>query len=228
MEEHRDAVTGWWSSGIQAWVSPEAELWQARFISGHLCIPNKLSLLRQIRSDLFIHILVGHRWAEKQICPRVMRAFPGIPMQIRKTILRRPRQSSHVCVCTWWKQRLSVGWREAELQLHIHKKKKRKGKQTPTQPHVILQENPRAQNHFMRMKMTKGILSQIPSPSESSCLMFQWMWAPRKTLKQRTTACEWKQEEEGEEEARPQRHGRASSERRRKWGRFLLLQPVFC
>lgn len=32
-----------------------------------------------------------------------------------------PCQSSHICVCTWWKQRLSARWRAEELQLRLYK-----------------------------------------------------------------------------------------------------------
>lgn len=111
---------------------------------------------------------------QKQLFPEGMWAFTGTPMQIRKTILRRPA-NHHTCVCTWWKQRLSVGWRAEELQFKL-----KKTADTRT-VHVVLRENPRFSMTLWWDKRDPW----VPSPSEA-CLMLQWMEAPRKTLQQHT------------------------------------------
>lgn len=122
-------------------------------------------------SDWLIHIHMGghstKKKKKKELFPEVKWEFTVAPMQIRKKIFHQ-RANHHTCVCMWWKQRLSVGWRAEELHLKFEKRNRH-----PAQRMLSYEKTP---------CLTGGILSCVPCSPSESCLMLQWIQAPRKTL----------------------------------------------
>lgn len=126
----------------------------------------KLSL-RPLYSSIFTPVNIQ----QKQLFPEGMREFTGIPMQIRKTILLRPA-NHHTFVCVhgenrgsrWDEERKNYSWKQ----------------QTPAQ-RMSYEKSPGSTWLYNE----SGTISRVPSPSES-CLMLQWMEAPRKTRQQHT------------------------------------------
>lgn len=95
---------------------PESELWQSykkHSPSNATCIFN----INLISPDWSDHPY-SHHWTFNKKAPLPW-SHAAIYCNInadKKDNTLSSCQSSHICACTWWKQRLPVGWRAEELQ----------------------------------------------------------------------------------------------------------------